>query len=309
MKRRFVLLALLALPVLVASAQRDQVQAQRELRPVPNIVAHEWGVWLIEDGRPTLQALADESPPFVLRAENAPTTPPPVPVDRPIVARKPVLFLRSDVPVDDLQVEVRFRGGRPWLLFPSGQVDGNRVVWRGRLAADGVRGPVRGRRRPIAMPPAAPPGHWWNHLRDVGANTFRSTHGGAERFIFYDGPVRFRSPVVASRLRARRNAHTLWMVEGANVVEHRVTTRSSSVARRGTKQDLRGWLETAATRAGLTQAEARSLLQTWEGELFESDERRAIYFIPRSDYNRMLPLTITPTPTELIRVGLVIEEL
>ena len=60
---------------------------------------------------------------------------------------------------------------------------------------------------------------------------------------------------------------------------------------------------------GLTAAESRSLLETWRDELFTSAAPRAIYLVPRHLYDRMHPLSITPTPAETVRVGLVIESL
>ncbi len=304
--RRFATLALLTLCVPFAAAQN----ARRQL------VAHEWGVWLIEGGQPTVEALARECPPWVVRAAAAPTSLPPR-----LPARKPVLFLRSDTPIPDLTVEVRFEGGRPWLLYPTGQVLGDRIVWRGDLTSRaerralapraGQEPPARrnARGRVFPRPPPAPPGHWWNRLREVDASMFLSRFDDSESFLFYDGPVHFRSPIRASRLRSEQGEHTVWVVGGSSVVEHRVSPNDSRVVRRGDKHALRRWLLQAATSAGLEPDEARSLVETWQGELFGATERRAIYFIPRSDYDRMLPITITPTPTELVRVGLVIEKL
>jgi hypothetical protein len=58
---------------------------------------------------------------------------------------------------------------------------------------------------------------------------------------------------------------------------------------------------------GLSAPEARSLLDTWRPDLVEARGDRRIYFIDRADYDAMLPLTITPRPRELVRVGLVID--
>jgi hypothetical protein len=69
---------------------------------------------------------------------------------------------------------------------------------------------------------------------------------------------------------------------------------------------LRETITDALRARGLTAAEARSLVETWRDELF-SPAPHAIYFVPREAYDRMLPLSIDPMPTELIRVGLVVE--
>jgi len=274
---------------------------QREEQPPPRLVAHEWGVWVVERNRVTgLEELAAESPPFVVRAEDAPDDAPRPPVIRPsnVTVRKPVLFLRSDRPIANLQVEVRFVGGRPWLLYPTGQVNGNRVRWQGSLGARGTAPPVE-------------EGHWWSELRGVGADLFSSRHGGRERFLFYDGPVRFRSAwrvrrrgerVVTRRLRGES---PVWLVR-----EDGWERRHEGEVTTGAEYDvLRARLREEMERRGLTTAEANSLLDTWRDELVRGDHLRALWFVDRSEYDRMLPLRITPAPAELVRVGLVISRL
>ena len=64
-----------------------------------------------------------------------------------------------------------------------------------------------------------------------------------------------------------------------------------------------------ALRTRLAEAEARSLLETWRDDLFLSPGTRAISLVPRDLYDNMLPLRIDPEPAEIVRVGLVIEEL
>ncbi|MEM9073725.1 MAG: hypothetical protein AAGE52_34865 [Myxococcota bacterium] len=290
-------LLLLALVPALASAQRGPQRdvVQREIRPVftGTLTAHEWGVWLLEDGDVTLNALANESPSFVARGHQAPQTP----ARPPVVARKPVLYLRASEPIQDLRINVSFTGGQPWLLFPVGQVAGNAINWRGRLQP-----------RPAERLQTAAQGHWWHHLRNVNADYFTSAHGTTERFLFYDGPVSFQSPLRSrTPLRARQASLPLWRVTANGAAELDVTTRSANVRRRGSKEHLRGWLLAALTGRGLEPDEAAALINTWAPELFEGDHARDIYFVSRAAYDRMLPLTIFPRPTELVRVGLVID--
>jgi len=70
---------------------------------------------------------------------------------------------------------------------------------------------------------------------------------------------------------------------------------------------LEGELLSQPMARGLTAAEAQSLLGAWRHDLIEAPGDRRIYFLHRADYDRMLPLTITPRPSQLVRVGLVIE--
>lgn len=355
--RRVLLLALVALG-LFALTHRDDAQAQRGQRspapPPPILHAHEWGVWIVQDGRVTIDDLAAESPPFVVRAPAAlrppdsarPTPrpnpgmrPDPVPVVRPnpVTVRKPVLFFRTTTPLD-VTIDVRFAGGRPWLMYPAATtVRRDRLTWRGTVQGSGTL-------------PAAPAGHWWNELREVAADGFTTTDGGFERFVFYDGEVRFRplfrftrgapaatgttrrpapdrprdapsDPSVEPTIAPTRAAEgPLFVVRGGTYVEHdRVGGRWAEVGR-GATSAMRARLRPALLARGLDEAESDSLLDVWTDELFDAGEH-AVYFVPRAAYDRMLPMRITARPTlvapdgptraevRLVRVGVVIERL
>ena len=196
---------------------------------------------------------------------------------------------------------------------------------------------------------AAPAGHWWNELREVGADGFTTTDGGFERFVFYDGEVRFRplfrftrgatatattrrpapergrdappDPSVEPTIAPTRAAEgPLFVVRGGTYVEHdRVDGRWSEVGR-GAASTMRARLRPALLARGLDEAESDSLLDVWTDELF-GDGEHAVYFVPRAVYDRMLPMRITARPTliepdgptraevRLVRVGVVIERL
>lgn len=284
--------------------------------PGPRLTAHEWGVFVIENGQPAyLEALAAELPPFVQRQAGAAVLPPhpprPHPGPRPgTVARKPVLFLYADRPTQ-VQVRVGFAGGEPWLLYPTARRVENiagpnapGLVW------DLLVAPAR-----APAPPSVHPGHWWNDLRAVGASPVVAADGTNERFLFYDGPVAFEPSFLVSHAQGGASVspvsteRTLFLVGGDRFVEVDVdpATWSSRQVSTGDMTALRARIDQALQQRGLTGPEARSLLETWRDELFRDVRRRAIYFVPREAYDRMLPITITPTPTELVRVGLVID--
>lgn len=339
-------LVVLALFGLFAITQRDDASAQRGQRspppPPPILHAHEWGVWIVEEGRVTIDDLAAESPSFVVRAPAAlrppdsvrPTPrpnpgmrPDPIPVIRQqdVTVRKPVLFFRTTTPLD-VTIDVRFRGGRPWLMYPAATTArGDRLTWRGTVQGSGTL-------------PTAPPGHWWNELREVGADGFL-TESGYEQFLFYDGEVRFtplfRFTRDAAPARGRdalpeasgeptivptRAAEgPLFVVRGGTYVEHdRVDGRWSEVGRAATTT-MRPRVRQALLARGLDEAESDSLLDVWSDEIFGAGEH-AVYFVPRAAYDRMLPIRITARPTvvldgptraevRLVRVGVVIERL
>lgn len=323
MNRRTTLVALLvlvAVPILATrrapvEAQRDQPQRET---PPPTLRVHEWGVWIVEEGRVTLDALAAESPPFVLRARPNVTPPegvrptphtgptrPPVVRPHPVTVRKPVVFFHASEPTE-VAIDVRFRQGTPWLLYPAAsEAQGNRLMWRGTVGVPGT-------------PPPVDAQHWWQDLRDVGADGFATDRGGYERFLFYDGEVRFEplfrfTRVQGSaepRIAPTRDAEgPLFVVTGAAYVEHAKTGRRWGESARGTTSALRARMREALLARGLGAPESDALLDVWSDELFGAGAARAIYFVPRAVYDRMLPMRIAPTPTELVRVGVVIERL
>jgi hypothetical protein len=125
------------------AASRQAVPRDEQAVPPPRIrvppasttlTAHEWGVWVVENGRPThLDEVAAELPPFVQRMAGAgavlPPPRPPHPRPRPhphphpppgVLSRKPVLFLYASQPTQ-VRIEVGFTGGEPWMVYPNAQ--------------------------------------------------------------------------------------------------------------------------------------------------------------------------------------------
>ena len=113
--RRGILVLLLGLLGLIVLQPAQDLFAQDPQEQPLRLVAHEWGVWMVENGRVTIDDLAAESPQFVFRTPAAPERPIPTIVRPNVTVRKPVLYMRAIRPIDDLRVEVQFRGGRPWL--------------------------------------------------------------------------------------------------------------------------------------------------------------------------------------------------
>ena len=60
-------------------------------------------------------------------------------------------------------------------------------------------------------------------------------------------------------------------------------------------------------KAGLFAAEANSVLAIWKKGFFEHPGVTAICLLPQSEYDRMLPLSITPKPPKVLRVGIVLQ--
>jgi hypothetical protein len=302
--------------------------------PPPGPRVHEWGVWKIHEGRiEHLADLARESPTFVRRATPRAVSP------GGMLSRKPIVYVYADRPTD-LTVRVGFTGGTPWLFFPGVTMEPGRLpscvdferAGRGPVRdramaapcepADHLRWRVRATPRGGAALPEAPRGHFWHHLRSVPAATLQAPDGSAEKFLFYDGPVGFRT---AYRSRVVGGALTIERLGEAGDSEVIVANGDRWVAasglapglaarvrldRDGAAQphDVRTEIRRRLRAAGLSAHEADSLVRTWQPEI-DAPGLRAFWLVPRAQYDALLPIEVSPAPSEIVRVGLVIERI
>lgn len=72
-------------------------------------------------------------------------------------------------------------------------------------------------------------------------------------------------------------------------------------ARTGTVADAQAAVRAELVGAGLTPAEADAMLATWTEDWF-GPGLRLVYVVPRAEVDARLPLSVTPPPTELVRV-------
>ncbi|MGE3807854.1 MAG: hypothetical protein AB7K24_24585 [Gemmataceae bacterium] len=56
--------------------------------------------------------------------------------------------------------------------------------------------------------------------------------------------------------------------------------------------------------AGLFGEEADSILKIWHKSFFEAGGLSALHLLPRAEYDRMLPLEVSPQPAKTVRVGI-----
>jgi hypothetical protein len=54
--------------------------------------------------------------------------------------------------------------------------------------------------------------------------------------------------------------------------------------------------------AGLYEREARAMVKTWDHAWFREDGTRILYILPRTRTDALLPLTVSPQPSEVVRV-------
>jgi hypothetical protein len=293
---------------------------------------HEWGVWKIQEGR--IAHLADlerESPEFVRRAVRGGSA------EGGAVSRKPVVYVYADAPVD-LSVRVGFTGGGPWLFFPGTEMERGRFgrpcaatlspVVRDRAmaapceAVDHLRWRVRADPMRAGGLPDAPRGHFWHDLRAVPSTVLEAPDGSREKFLFYDGPVAFHEPYRVRReddaVRFERTgtggASELVLANGSRWVGVTGLDRGLA-ARMRTGRDwpapthpLTSEIGRRLRVAGLSVEETRALVETWRPEI-EAPGLKAFWLLPRAEYDALLPIEITPAPSEIVRVGLVIERI
>jgi hypothetical protein len=141
-----------------------------------------------------------------------------------------------------------------------------------------------------------------------------------EKFLFYRGVGTFPTPVT---VRALSNGK----VSVTNAASDRVAglvlvqVRAGKVAFRGLGDlgvkeekvtalpesgvgtaDLSEVLVKELIAAGLYEKEARAMVKTWEAAWFGEEGARLLYLVPRSRTDELLPLTIEPKPTAMVRV-------
>jgi hypothetical protein len=141
-----------------------------------------------------------------------------------------------------------------------------------------------------------------------------------EKFLFYRGVGRFAPPVlvrpevggqirVKNTLRQPLNGLVLVSVHsgkigfkslgevdaGAEMVAslNDIDTKSGDLAEVMVKN---------LTGAGLYEKEARAMVKTWDSAWFHEEGNRLLYLVPRARTDELLPLTVDPKPTELVRV-------
>jgi len=328
MKLRRSLAALLGLGLLAAALGIFIAAPSAEGRAARRVSlqrAAEWGVWKMHAGHVTsLEELAAELPPFVHRGRPSATPPPtavPVVPYHPVQARKPVLYLYSSevCRATGVQIHVGLRVGGSTLYYPQATASHHGLDFRGVLYPAQL---TRDCPTPTGMP-RAPRGHFWNDLRAVPASVFETSSGEAEHFIFYDALTDLRVPFVFygagehGSVSARPGRQPQVGVDDVVYVVHggryrRLVPSGPSptpIAGGDSRpmQTLEGELRSQLLARGLTADEAQSLLATWYPDLIEAQGHRRIYFVDRADYDAMLPLTISPRPRQMVRVGLVID--
>jgi hypothetical protein len=141
-----------------------------------------------------------------------------------------------------------------------------------------------------------------------------------ERFLFYRGVGTFAPPLsvralgggkirVTSAAGERISGLVLVTVRGGMVgfrplgeLDAGAQTEATIPEATVSRSELGETLVKSLTAAGLYEKEARAMVKTWDSAWFGEEGSRLLYLVPRSRTDELLPLTIDPKPTEVVRV-------
>jgi hypothetical protein len=210
-------------------------------------------------------------------------------------------------PGDSIRWNVKLTPEEP-NRFPRGRNDRENHYYHAR-ATDSV--PLQ-----VEVPPKA-------DADDDGYYDERSLRGGTvvqrEKFLFYRGVGAFPPPVTVKALGGDKvrvvngsggTATGLVLVTvrdgqlGFRPVDDLDSgaTREAQLPTGGTRAELAEYLVKQLTAAGLYEKEARAMVKTWDSAWFGEEGARLLYLVPRAKTDELLPLTMEPKPTELVRV-------
>jgi hypothetical protein len=146
-----------------------------------------------------------------------------------------------------------------------------------------------------------------------------------EKFLFYRGVGNFAAPlnvhfqdgalVLANNgreeladlfvLAVRPSGAAFVSVHGLKSGEQRkveIESEAPSDSVSGIVGQLAAVMEGTLVNAGLYPREAAAMVKTWRESWFDEPGLRVLYLLPRAWTDHILPLSITPTPSELVRV-------
>ena len=180
---------------------------------------------------------------------------------------------------------------------------------------------------------------WINVLREVKASKLAVENqqmpalAESTNFLYYDGLLKAKPTPLVERLgkdiRIRMNNstrfHDLMVIERRSGVllaasewhdyqdSKRGGKRNELVIelKRTTPEELtriKTEFLRRLERAGLNADESAALLAIWDQGLFQSEGMTIFYRMPQDEYNKMLPIRVTPRPDSVVRIGLVLHQ-
>ncbi len=280
------------------------------------LVVHEWGTFTSVSGTDGISLEwrpldgPTDLPSFVYTQAN------PGPDNRPVRGRgkgsgrirmeTPVIYFYSDRP-RDISLRVDFPQGTITEWYPRAQVTPPGVNWN----------PFQVRPGPPPTFPTEPTHNHYYPARETDADPIH-VRGEDEKFLFYRGVGDFKLPLKASLTRDAKVqlTHSQQQPLGRLMVFEKRGDKigfevladparpNATLPRPALNDDLGDVLDrlyTMLIAEGLYPKEASSMIETWRDHWFE-DGLRVFYMLPQDLTDTILPLHMTPAPTELVRV-------
>jgi hypothetical protein len=305
--------------------------------PKKGVTVHEWGVFRVNEdaqfANADLRAEWDDLPEFVYGHIKGRL----VPQDWGAleIRRRPIIFFHAEEPTV-VRVKIEFPGGLAGVWFPGTE---SPVVFRNRkqpapgdslLWSLGIKQLPTGWKPKQPQPPPVPDRHWIGRVREVNSDEVFGLCGNGpdadrEKFIYYDGifphgkwmkiavekdrvtlTSQVKHPVFDITVVDRRNDRVrigrVAKLDGGVTIKEVPFTRidSAKISTEGAETLVKQLIA-----FGLYEDEAKSLADLWKKEMFETPGLNLFYRLPQEEYDRRLPLTITPNAESTVRAGLV----
>jgi hypothetical protein len=306
-------------------------------QPDPYLTAHEWGTftsvagndghavqWLPQNGSTDLPSFVEHFDGATLKAGLLGTVRMETPVlyfytNRETMVSVHVSFSKGLItewyphaskvfPVSAVKPKYASFPVSDWALYqkhPDGSIDWNGVRLQPRNLAD--------------FPHAEDNTHYYA-ARQTGATPLQIQAAKGpqnERFLFYRGVASFDVPVsttihpdgsVLAQNSANEAIAAAILFErrgerfGFRVLQEPAATFTLDPPELNASMDsLQQTVVDLLTAQGLYQDEAQAMFETWRDSWFEEGSR-LLYIVPRSFIDSVLPLTITPVPSQIVRV-------
>ncbi len=300
------------------------------------LVVHEWGTFTSfagSDGVPVgFYPNNSDLPSFVYYQGNELSKAGRLAKDGTVSMETPVLYFYTDKPMQ-ASVRVDFPQGwiTEWYPFAAGapveneRKPGQSIRWNVKLLAGASpsfpREKADNHYYPARETDAVPVEAEFQNTDERRDGVLR---GGSvirrEKFLFYRGVGTFAPPVtvrpqgggqvrVKNTTRQPLSGLVLVTVHGGKIgfkslddVQAGAETVASLTDIDTKSGDLAEVMVKNLTGAGLYEKEARAMVKTWDSAWFHEEGNRLLYLVPRARTDELLPLTVDPKPTELVRV-------
>ncbi len=303
------------------------------------LAVHEWGVSRVHEdeelANADLRALWDNLPEFVyghIRGRLVPQHWGAIEI-----RDRPILFFHANQPAHFI-LKIDFPGGMPGVWWPATQSPAIFANQKQPEVSKFLQWEVSVKQphaawfaRNVQQTPVEK-GHWFNRLREVKADDIFVRYGPGghyvqrEKFIYYDGlfpqgkwvKIDVDKEGIALTNRVKHAVFDVTVIDARGEGKVRVGRLAKlEAAARNAKPE---WTEVESSRfasdasdrlkqqlvtAGLFDDEAKSLVDLWRKDMFETPGLHAFYRLPREEYDRLLPLTLTPKADDVVRVGLI----